>query len=261
MKADPRPLALPSRRASRSHERRSRSAGGGRERARMRAVMLLALLASSAALIVGPVSRRCPATRHAAATMSNNPLARFFGDKDKDKDKKKGGALSNGLDELLKDAPLPVKLAAQLAKPLIGALEVALKEGAADSEALLDSAQSALERDARVTALLGPDVQIGGVFSTASSNMNGQKMIQLQFSLSGGATGALRGESPQDGGAPKLVSLQVSGGGQQLDVPVGLGSAGSSAGSEGTRDSNRNVRSRGDGGMGSGIIDVDATEG
>jgi hypothetical protein len=227
----------------------------------MRAVMLLALLASSAALIVGPVSRRCPATRHAAATMSNNPLARFFGDKDTDKDKKKGGALSNGLDELLKDAPLPVKLAAQLAKPLIGALEVALKEGAADSEALLDSAQSALERDARVTALLGPDVQIGGVFSTASSNMNGQKMIQLQFSLSGGATGALRGESPQDGGAPKLVSLQVSGGGQQLDVPVGLGSAGSSAGSEGTRDSNRNVRSRGDGGMGSGIIDVDATEG
>ena len=228
----------------------------------MRAVMLLALLAPSAALIVGPVSRRCLATRHAAVTMSNNPLARFFGDKDK-KDKKKGGALSNGLDELLKDAPLPVKLAAQLAKPLIGALEVALKEGAADSDALLESAQSALERDARVTALLGPDVQIGGVFSTASSNMNGQKTIQLQFSIGGGATGALRGESPQDGGAPKLVSLQVSGGGQQFDVPVGLGSAGSSAGSEGTRDdSSRNVRSsRGGGGMGDGIIDIDATEG
>ena len=192
----------------------------------MRGVLLLALLTPSAALIVGPVSGRCPTARHAAVTMSN-PLARFFGGEDKDK--KKGGALTNGLDELLKDAPLPVKLAAQLAKPLVGALEVALKEGAEDSEALLESAQSALERDARVTALLGPDVQIGGVFSSASSNINGQKMIQLQFSISGGATGALRGETPSGGGAPKLVSLQVSGGGQQFDVPVGLGSAGSSA--------------------------------
>ena len=237
----------------------------------MRAALLaLALLPPpSAALIVVPfsplsshtVSRHCPATssRHTAARMSKNPLARFFGEKDNNS---KGGALSNGLDELLKDAPLPVKLVAQLAKPLIGALETVLKEGAEDTEALLDAAQSALERDSRVTALLGPDPQIGGVFSSASSNMNGQKSVQLQFSLSNGATGALRGESPQGGGAPKLVSLQVSGGGQQLDVPVGLGSAGGSARNEGTRDSNRNSRSgAGSAGAGSGgVIDVDATE-
>ena len=223
----------------------------------MRGVLLLALLTPSAALIVGPVSGRCPTARHAAVTMSN-PLARFFGGEDKDK--KTGGVLTNGLDELLKDAPLPVKLAAQLAKPLVGALEVALKEGAEDSEVLLESAQSALQRDARVTALLGPDVQIGGVFSSASSNINGQKMIQLQFSISGGATGALRGETPSGGGAPKLVSLQVSGGGQQFDVPVGLGSAGSSAGSERTRDSNWNVPRSTDRGGGD-VIDIDATEG
>eukprot|EP00320_Phaeocystis_rex_P009678 CAMPEP_0119074846 /NCGR_PEP_ID=MMETSP1178-20130426/74043_1 /TAXON_ID=33656 /ORGANISM="unid sp, Strain CCMP2000" /LENGTH=213 /DNA_ID=CAMNT_0007057023 /DNA_START=44 /DNA_END=685 /DNA_ORIENTATION=- len=212
---------------------------------------MLALLPSpSAALIVGGLTRHTVA-RHNPASMSGNPLARFFGGDD---EKKKGGALSNGLDELLKDAPLPVKLVAQLAKPLVGQLEVALKEGQADTEMLLDSAQSALERDSRVSALLGPGVQIGSVFSSASSNINGQKTIQLQFSLSNGATGALRGESPEGGGGPKLVSLQVSGGGQQIDVPVGLGSAGSSA--ERTRDSSGN-NARSSAGSG-GVIDIDA---
>ena len=50
----------------------------------------------------------------------SNPLARFFGEKP---EKKKGGALANGLDAVLKDAPLPVKALATLAKPLLGALE------------------------------------------------------------------------------------------------------------------------------------------
>jgi len=211
----------------------------------MRAVLLFTLItAPTNAFLVGHATRR-PCARSPALTMQDNPLAKFFGG---DSKKKKGGALTNGLDELLKNAPLPIKLAANLAKPLIGALETAIAETASDTDALLDAAQSALSRDPRVTALLGPDPQIGGVFSSASSNINGQKSIQLQFSLGNGMTGAIRGESPQGGGAPRLVALQVSGVGE---VPVGLGSAGSSGGgAAGTRT----------GGAGSGgVIDIDAT--
>ena len=124
------------------------------------------------ALVVGPAPLPCQhAVRAPAVVMLENPLAKFFGGEEK---KPKGGALSTGIDALLKDAPLPAKLAANLAKPLVGALGEMIAEGQEDSDALLDSAASALARDSRVTALLGPDPQIGGVFSSASSNMNGQ---------------------------------------------------------------------------------------
>ena len=221
----------------------------------MRAVLLLStLLCSSRALLVGHYATGRQPCRAAPLLMSQNPLAKFFGGGDK---KKKGGALTNAMDELLKDAPLPVKLAANLAKPLVGALGEMIAEGQEDSDALLESAASALARDSRVTALLGPDPQIGGVFSSASSNMNGQKNIQLQFMLGNGATGALRGESPPGGGAPKLVSLQVSGGGQVIDVPVGLGSAGYSGGGGSPGSDGGGPRSGGGGG--GGVIDIDAT--
>ena len=209
-----------------------------------------ALAAPSAAFVVGgapPPARHSP-LRTPCVAMQENPLARIFGGGDK---KKKGGALSNGLDEVLKNAPLPVKLAAQLAKPLIGALETLLEEGQADTDVLLTKAESALRRDARVTQLLGDDVEIGGVFMSSSSNINGVKSLQLQAQLSGGGgTVALRGESQGAGGSLELTSLQASVGGQVIDVPAGLGSAasGSTAPSRG-----------GGGGVGAdGIIDIDS---
>jgi len=128
--------------------------------------------------------------------MQENPLARIFGGGDK---KKKGGALSNGLDEVLKNAPLPVKLAAQLAKPLIGALETLLEEGQADTDVLLTKAESALRRDARVTQLLGDDVEIGGVFMSSSSNINsvGGQVIDVPAGLGSAASGSA---APSRGG-------------------------------------------------------------
>ena len=88
----------------------------------------------------------------------------------------------------------------------------------------------------------------GGVFSSASSSINGQKSVNLQFALPNGATGALRGESPPGGGPPKLVQLQVSAGGQLLDVAV-VGIAGGGGGGGGSGAAG-----------GGGVIDVDAIE-
>ena len=59
------------------------------------------------------------------------------------------------------------------------------------------------------------------VFSSATSSINGQKNIQLQFSFSRGGTAILIGESR--GSELHLVSLKVSAAGQVVDVAVGAG--------------------------------------
>ena len=101
-----------------------------------------------------------------------------------------------------------------------------------------------MQRDERVTALLGPDVSVGGIFSSSSSNINGQKSLTLGVTVSGGGSASLRGEAVP-GGTVKLSSLQVSAGGQVIDVPVGMGAPPSS----------------GSASSGGGVIDIDSVEG
>jgi hypothetical protein len=186
--------------------------------------------------------------RHTAGNlkMLENPLAKIFGGGDKPKEPK-GGALSQGFDTLLKDAPLPVKLAAGLMKPLVGALESAIEQSQEDADALLAEAQGALRADQRVTALLGTDVTIGSVFSTASSSssINGkvQKSVNLQCQCAGSmGTGvvAISGRS-DDKGNVSVDQLQVQAGGQVFAVQTLRGGPGGGAGASGSN----------------GIIDVD----
>ena len=75
-----------------------------------------------------------------------------------DKKKKEQSALTTGLDSLLKDAPLPVKVLGGLMKPLIGQMGEMIAESQADGDELLNEAQSALRADPRVVALLGDSV-------------------------------------------------------------------------------------------------------
>ena len=58
--------------------------------------------------------------------------------------------------------------------------------------------------------------------ASSSSSVNGRKRVQLQFSLSGGGSATLRGES-QGAGGLHLAELQVRAGGQVIDVLVGAG--------------------------------------
>ena len=54
-------------------------------------------------LCLAPCSRNIAMTRIRPASMQENPLARFFGKKEKET----GGALTNGLDELTRGSTLP----------------------------------------------------------------------------------------------------------------------------------------------------------
>ena len=140
---------------------------------------MIALLAASSVAFVVPISpyARYP-TRSSAVVMQGNPLAKFFGGGD-DK-KKEESALTTGMDALLKDAPLPVKILGGMMKPVVAAMGNAIQESQAQGDLLLQEAGSALRADSRVTSILGTDVEIGAAFSTSSSNMNGASTIMLQ---------------------------------------------------------------------------------
>ena len=128
--------------------------------------------------------------------------------------KKEESALTKGMDELLKDAPLPVKMFGALAKPLVESMGTMIQEGMADQDEVLQAAERALRME------LG-DVRIGQVFSSSSSNMNGQKVVNLQFTISDGSRGALSASGSQ---ALELTSLQVQDAtGRVIDVLGGGG--------------------------------------
>ena len=179
--------------------------------------------------LVGPAPLPCQhAVRAPAVVMLENPLAKFFGGEEK---KPKGGALSTGIDALLKDAPLPVKAMGALLKPLAQGLETMIEEGAADQDMLLAEAQSSLRADPRAASLIGEGASIDGVFSSSSSSssINGvtKKMVMLQAQASGSfgsGVVAIRGEA--DGGEVFVTSLQLQAGGQVVDVPTLRGGGG-----------------------------------
>ena len=67
-----------------------------------RMVLLIQLSAIVASFVLAPPHKSLLPAR-SVITMQENPLAKFFGGDGKSK--KKGGALSNGLDELTRNAP------------------------------------------------------------------------------------------------------------------------------------------------------------
>lgn len=116
------------------------------------------------------------------------------------------------MDSLLADAPLPVKLAAGMLKPLVTAFEGVMRESVADADDLLLDADRRLKQDARTATL-----SLGSVFSSASSSssINGvvRKQITLQCQVidrNGSAKGtALLNGSTQTKGKVGLATLRI----------------------------------------------------
>ena len=185
---------------------------------------------------IGPPAAHSTLMSRSRVTMQDNPLAKF----NPFAKKKQESALVAGMDALLKDAPLPVKMLGGLMKPLVEGLGSALAEAQDAAEELRLEAQGALRADARVASLLGSEVVIGATFSQASSNVNGAQSITLQCQLSGsGGAGVVAIRGDNSGGTIRVNQLQVQANGQQFDVPVLRGSGG------------------GPGGSSDGVIDVD----
>jgi hypothetical protein len=142
--------------------------------------------------------------------------------------------ISGGLNEILKDAPLPVKMIAKLVAPLMSGIASTLAATMADqkrtTEALLEDARGYLMGDPAVTSALGEPISVGNPFSQSSSttSINGkiQSRMEMAMPVSGSrGSGVARILATQEG----ISQLQVEVGGSSINVSLkkqGLSSSG-----------------------------------
>lgn len=105
--------------------------------------------------------------------------------------------ISGGLSDLLRDAPLPIRMIGGLVKPMISTVMSGLAETIAEQQetvsSLLSAAQRCLEEDDRVSQVLqgggSLPLRVSPPFSQSSStsSINGQTMsrVELAFEVSG----------------------------------------------------------------------------
>ena len=94
------------------------------------------------------------------------------------------------LDQMLKGAPLPIKIFAKyVAAPMMGKIASTVAEAGRQQqetmEAILDEARELLLNDSEIVGLLGTPIQIGMPFSQMSSTtvINGRRQMRSEFSV------------------------------------------------------------------------------
>jgi len=138
--------------------------------------------------------------------------------------------VKGGLTELLKDAPLPVRMMGKMMGPLVSSAMSTMAESMAEQqksiEETLSQATMYLQSDEAVTRLLGPDPQVGAPFSQSSSttSINGQTKTRLQigFPVSGSRSSGMAQLSATEAGIERIV-LQVDG--RQINVSLASSSS------------------------------------
>lgn len=131
--------------------------------------------------------------------------------------------VSGGLNDILKDAPLPIRLAGRLVAPLMGSLASTLAESVAEqqrtTEALLDDARRCIQDDPAVADALGGPVKVGQPFSQSSSmaSVNGRTQSRVELSVDVVGTrrsGVARVSATERG----ITQLLVESGGRLFNV-------------------------------------------
>ncbi|KAL3903784.1 MAG: hypothetical protein SGILL_010316 [Bacillariaceae sp.] len=155
--------------------------------------------------------------------------------------------VKGGMDEMLKGAPLGVRMMGKLVAPLMGKVAGTMAEGFAEqqrtTEALLDDARMYILSDIAVTEAMGTPIQMGAPFSQSSSmsSINGkaQSRVELALNISGPKrAGIARILATEDG----ISQLLVESGGKVFNVNLSskgkVGGAGKKFGSSGGGDDN-----------------------
>lgn len=133
--------------------------------------------------------------------------------------------ISGGLDTMLKDAPLGVRMMGKLISPLVSGMASTLAETMAEqqrtTEGVMDDARAYLLGDPAVTNLLGNSISLGAPFSQSSSttSINGrtQTRVELAMPVNGPlASGTVRVLATQDG----IAQMQLEVYGRRMDVSL-----------------------------------------
>lgn len=156
------------------------------------------------------------------------PTKIFGSQEEKDKlarKKEYRNQVSGGLSEMLKDAPLPMRMMGKMISPILSSVAASLADTMAEqqrtTEGVMDDARGYLMGDPAVTDLLGEPISLGSPFSQSSSttSINGktQTRVELAMPVSGSrASGTLRLLATQDG----ISQMQLDARGQRLDVSL-----------------------------------------
>jgi hypothetical protein len=141
--------------------------------------------------------------------------------------------IQTGIQQIFKDAPLPIRMVSNMIGPIFGTMMSSLAETAASQQSLIDivydQGVQAIRTDPVVQGILGDSITVGRPFSqsSSSSSINGvtSTRIELAFPVSGRLGNGV-GRLSASGGAnnPIIDRLVVQANGREVDVRVGASS-------------------------------------
>lgn len=162
------------------------------------------------------------------AVKSILPTSIFGSDEEKQKlarKKEYRDQVSGGLNQVLKDAPLGIRMMGKMVSPILSSMASSLADTMAEqqrtTEQLMDDARGYLMGDPAVANLLGEPISLGAPFSqsSATTSINGktQTRVELGMPVFGSrSSGTVRLLATQDG----ISQLLLDAGGRSINVSL-----------------------------------------
>lgn len=147
--------------------------------------------------------------------------------------------ITGGINTLLKDLPLPMRMLGRMASPLLARAANEIAEQSQQAQDVLEEARIRLVNDPYVAEALGEPLQVGQPFSQSSSTVviNGQRSATVRASFPvAGTRGS--GIATMESSNGDIRSLTVNVNGRNLSVGSGRGVGGVYTKSTTTKDDN-----------------------
>lgn len=136
--------------------------------------------------------------------------------------KQRKDEIKGGINTMLKDMPLPVRLMGRMVAPLLSKAADQIAEQSRQAADMMEEARVRIVNDPAVTSKLGEPVQVGQPFSQSSSTMviNGKSSARIDASFQvGGPYGT--GVATMESADGEIVNLVVNVNGRNINVGSG----------------------------------------
>lgn len=127
--------------------------------------------------------------------------------------------ITGGIQSMLKDMPLPIRMAGRMIAPLLGNMANQIAEQSKQAQDMLEEARMRMANDAALTQTLGEPLQVGQPFSQSSSTtvINGKSSARMRasFQVAGPRGSGIATMESYDG---EISTLVVNVNGRNLEV-------------------------------------------
>jgi len=144
--------------------------------------------------------------------------------------KQRKAEIKGGINTMLKDMPLPVRLMGRMVAPLLSKAADQIAEQSRQAADMMEEARARIVNDPAVSSKLGEPVQVGQPFSQSSSTIviNGKSSARIKISFQvGGPYG--NGVATMESADGEIVNLVVNVNGMNINVGSGGYKFGSSS--------------------------------